>query len=234
MEHKIEKSPIILTGCARSGTSMVAGVFNICGAFGGKLSGPNRWNQRGMFENAYIRDHVEKPFLRSIGMDPLGQDPLPDTTNLRCPMDWRGTVEDVMLREGYTGGPWFYKGAKACLIWPVWHMAFPKAKWIIVRRATRDIVNSCMRTAFMHRRKTEEEWLAWARHHEDKFVEMYKAGLNVKVVWPNRMVRGDYEQMFETLEWAGLTIKRQEVIDFIEPKLWHSIKLSDLKMEQEK
>lgn len=234
MEHKIEKSPILLTGCARSGTSMVAGVFNICGAFGGTMSGPNRYNEKGMFENVFIRDRVEKPYLRSINMDPLGQNPLPDTRNMMIPNNWRSQIEKVMLRERYTEGPWFYKGAKACLIWPIWHHAFPKAKWIIVRRATRDIVNSCEKTAFMHKRTGRDGWLDWVHHHEEKFVEMIQAGLNVKIVWPNRMVNGDYEQMFETLEWAGLKVKPQEIINFIEPKLWHSRKISDIKLENQK
>ena len=35
------KDPILITGCARSGTSMIAGVINICGAFGGDMAGPN-------------------------------------------------------------------------------------------------------------------------------------------------------------------------------------------------
>lgn len=220
MEHKIEKSPIIITGAARSGTSMVGGVFNICGAFGGKMSGPNKNNQKGMFENAYIRDKVEKPYLRSIDMDEQGQDPLPDTDRLPIPSDWRETIEDVMLGEGYNGGSWFYKGAKACLIWPVWHYAFPDAKWIIVRRRTADIAESCLRTGFMHKRRTFDDWVEWVNHHENEWVKMIKAGLNVKVVWPERMIKSNYEQMYEAIEWAGLTWKPDEVIDFVEPKLW--------------
>ncbi len=147
----IEIAPILITGCARSGTSMVGGIINICGAFGGKLYGPTRYNQKGMFENSSIRENVDKTYLKSIHCDPKGQDPLPDTSSLPIPRDWKQKVENIMLKEGYKKGPWFYKGARNCLVWPVWHYAFPEAKWIIVRRRTVDIAESCINTAFMNK-----------------------------------------------------------------------------------
>ena len=215
---KIEQSPIIVTGCARSGTSLIGGIINI--AFGGNLLGPNKYNQKGMFENGHIRDIIEKGYLKSIRMCPLGQKPLPNTKTIPIPADWKDVIHGVMKAEGYKEGPWFYKGAKACLIWPVWHYAFPNAKWVIVRRRSADIATSCLNTAFMHKHKTYDEWIGWINHHEDKFVEMMKEGVNVKVIWPERMVRGNYEQIFELIEWLGLTWKQKEVQDFIEPKLW--------------
>jgi hypothetical protein len=95
------REPILITGCARSGTSMVAGVINRCGAFGGKMSGPNSNNQKGMFENAVIRNSIVKPYLRQIGVDHLGQYPLPNIENLLIPRDWKWKVEQVMIDQGY-------------------------------------------------------------------------------------------------------------------------------------
>ena len=223
--------PILITGCARSGTSMVAGAINICGAFGGKMSGPNRNNEKGMFENIQVRQTITKPYLRDLGMDPLGQFPLPDVKKLNIPADWRQRVESVFQKEGYQSGAWFYKGAKMCLFWPVWAYAFPNAKWIIVRRKTSDIVNSCLKTSFMRAFsrsefqkavsvKTEAEgWLWWVHQHEKRFIEMIQTGVNAKIVWPERMVQGDYRQMMETIEWLGLEWN-SEVLSFIDPKLW--------------
>lgn len=225
--------PILITGCARSGTSMAAGAINICGAFGGKMSGPNRNNEKGMFENSEIRDLITKPYLRSINVDRLGQYPLPDINRLKIPADWGDRIKRVIQKQGYPGGQWMYKGAKMCLMWPVWHHAFPDAKWIIVRRKTGDIIESCLKTGFMkafrlpenQRRvgaKNEREgWLWWVHQHEKRFVEMITEGLNVKVVWPHRMVQGDYTQMMDLIDWLGLEWK-SEVLSFIDPKLWHS------------
>lgn len=165
---------------------------------------------------------MEKGYLRSINMDPKGQNPLPNTSNMTIPTDWREKIEQMIIEDGYQKGPWFYKGAKACLIWPVWHYAFPNAKWVIVRRRSADIATSCLKTAFMNAYSTHEDWIKWVNHHEKCFVEMIQAGLNVKVIWPERMVKGNYEQVYELIEWLGLDWKSKEVMDFIEPKLWHS------------
>ena len=227
------ESPILITGCARSGTSMVAGATHLCGAWGGDMRGPNRNNKKGMFENSRIVESIVKPYLARMGADRLGQFPLPDVDNLDIPVNWRAEVLQVMRNEGYKDGPWFYKGAKMCLMWPVWHFAFPYAKWIIVRRRTGDIVNSCLKTSFMRafgRRAFQKAvgvdneidgWIWWVRQHERRFVEMIDNGLNCKIVWPERMVNGDYRQMMETIEWLGLEWN-SEVLSFIDPKLWRA------------
>ena len=92
--------PILITGCARSGTSLVAGIINMRGAFGGKMSGPNMNNAKGMFENARIRNDIVKPYYRSIGVDPLGQYPLPDIESLPIPTGWANDVIRIIQEEG--------------------------------------------------------------------------------------------------------------------------------------
>ena len=225
------KDPILVTGCARSGTSMAAGVINICGAFGGKMVGANRFNEKGMFENSEIRNNVLKPYLKKLRVDKMGQYPLPNIETLPIESNWSNRIESIMRHEGYKEGPWMYKGAKMCLMWKQWHYAFPDAKWVIVRRKTSDIVSSCMKTGFMRAFQSEEiqravgvtnerdGWKWWVRQHEQRFVEMITAGLNVKVIWPERMVSGNYKQMMETVEWLGLDWN-EKIFKFIEPKLW--------------
>ncbi len=231
-------NPILITGVPRSGTSMVAGAINICGAFGGVMRGPNKNNARGMFENASIVQNIIKPYLRGIDRDPLGQYPLPDVRTLPIPNDLAANVQNVLINEGHTGGPWMYKGAKMCLMWPAWAHAFPDAKWIIVRRCTGDIVQSCLKTNFMrafaHKAtqkavgaKSEiEGWLWYVRQHEKRFVEMMEAGLNVKIIWAQRMVEGDYTQLYEAMDWLGLEWN-SEVFNFVDPKLWKARRVSN-------
>jgi hypothetical protein len=228
------ESPILITGAARSGTSMVAGVINICGAYGGNMSKPNRNNKKGMFENAVIRDNIVKSYLRELNVDPKGQYPLPDINNLKPDETLRNRVESTLIQQGYIKGKWMYKGAKMALIWPIWHNAFPDAKWVIVRRRTGGIVNSCMHTGFMTafakkfvqkavRVASEKEgWIWWVRQHEKRFEEMILAKLNIKFVWPHKMIDGNFDELKQVIEWAGLEWKENEVKQFIEPKLYNS------------
>jgi len=76
-----------------------------------------------------------------------------------------------------------------------------------------------------------EGWLWWVREHEKKFVEMITEGLNCKIVWPERMVNGDYHQMFETLEWVGLRWK-DDLLSYIDPLLWTSRKKGGQKWQE--
>lgn len=228
-------SPILVTGAARSGTSMVAGAIALCGAFGGVTRGPNKNNLRGMYENARIVDTISKPYLRDLGFDPLGQYPLPDINNLAIPINWRVRVEQIIKEEGYSDGSWYYKGCKMAAVWPVWNYAFPNAKWIIVRRRTGDIVTSCLKTGFMRAFQNKnfqkavgasderEGWVWWCNAHLERFREMQDAGLNCQILWPERMVNGDYSQLYEVINWLGLEWN-SEVLNFIDPKLWKSRK----------
>lgn len=213
------RPPILITGCARSGTSMTAGIIYLCGGFGGYLSGPTPNNKKGMFENNNIRDNVVKPYLKSIGMDPLGQRPLPTLDDLTPMRNLASEVEYVLKDEGYQEDVWFYKGAKMCLMWPLWQRAFPDAKWIIVRRYDRDIINSCMRTGFMRAFKDEAGWQSWVDHHRERFEEMQEV-LDVREVWPSEFVRGNFAPIKMIVEWIGLEWNQEEVTQFIEPAFW--------------
>ena len=225
--------PVIIVGCARSGTSLVAGVIHICGAWKGDTVGPSKHNAKGMFENHALRENIIKPLLFSIGADRKGQFPLPETKNIIIPHDLKEAVIKEIKKQGWKEEtPWMWKCAKMALTWPCWKYAFPDSKWIIVRRKTPDIINSCMQTGFMsayalpkvqRQAKVDNEydgWLQWVHKHEEKFYEIVQSGANVKMVYPERMVNSDYGQMRETIEWLGLEWKSKEIMNFVEPKLW--------------
>lgn len=226
------ESPIIVTGCPRSGTSIVSGMLEICGAFVGTSPQPVKNDTRGMGENKSIYDTVVKPFIQhSMKADPAGQWPLVDMEKIMIPIDWELMVADALHKDGYKGGKWLYKSNTAALIWKVWSYAYPNAKWIIVRRRTGDIISSCLHTSHMKAFKnpdyraeigaeTEKDaWTYWVRRYEAAFVDMLTAGVNCKVVWPERFVSSDYHQLYEVIEWVGLKWE-SSVVDYIDPKLW--------------
>jgi hypothetical protein len=214
---------------------MVAGCIELAGAFGGITSPPNRNNAKGMYENIYIRNNVVKPYLRSICVDAKCQFPLPDVDNTPLPAGFKDNIEINMIREGYDGnGEWYYKGAKMCLMWKMWKEAFSNAKWLIVRRNTEDIVTSCMKTGFMtafqksHIQRQvgvvseEAGWRWWVAQHLRQFDTMLSdVEMDVRMIYPERMLLGDYSELYKTLTWLGLEWN-PEIVTFIEPKLWKS------------
>lgn len=213
--------PILITGCARSGTSLTAGILEICGAYGGKICGATAYNKKGQFENTEIRNNIVKPYLKKHGWDPLCQDPLPPR-ELESDPGWKDKILSVIKKHGYDGTrPWYYKGAKMCLMWQLWHHAFPKATWIIVRRNKNEIVNSCMRTPFMRKRKTLQSWMEWVEIHEQRFDDMERAGLMAFKVYPSELISEQLDNMEKIVAFLGLTWDDEKVKQFIEPKLWN-------------
>lgn len=219
-------SPVFVTGIERSGSSIIAKILQLCGAFTGQVSA--------MQENIQIKEWVDR-YYTLMGADLKGQYPLPNTKEILIPTNWNSKITaGILPNENYiVGKPWMYKESRLCQIWPVWNYAFPNAKWIIVRRRSGDIIQSCLKTGYMTAFNDEttreainvasiqDGWKYWIRQHEKLFVEMIETGLNCKQVWPERMVTGDYGQIYEMLDWIGLEWN-EDIVKVVEPLLWSS------------
>lgn len=213
--------PIFVTGCERSGTSMTAGILALCGAWGGLLTDSNKYNRKGTFENRQIRDKVIVSYLRSIGVDPLGQSPLPTEDELVSFPRMREVVLEILKEQGMPpDATWFFKSSRMCLFWQEWADAFPEAKWVIVRREDEAIIQSCMRTGYMQKIRGPANWQRWIDEHKRKFQQMEEANLELWEVWPTTFIDGDYSEIRETVKGLGLTWKEDQVQSFVNPALW--------------
>lgn len=197
---------ILITGCARSGTSLTASIFKSCGA--------NLGDHNTLFEHKVIRDGIVKPYLKRTGADPMGQHPLPNVHNLAPFPDLREKIETA------APGVDCYKGAKMCLVWPVWAEAYPEAKWVIVRRDRDRIIDSCLRTSFMRAHRNRQGWSDWVDHHLARFDEM-KASLDVVEVWPHEFTEGNEAGMQSAVEHAGLVWDSDRAQERLKPGRWH-------------
>lgn len=221
--------PVFVTGVERSGSSLIARIFQICGVVTGVTNN--------MLENLELKELCNK----YLAYNALNGELISDTQNLKIPVDWKQTVESRWDCECTKDQMWMFKSSLLTQMWPVWYYAYPNARWIIVRRKPTDIVQSCVKTGFMKMFKEsqnlekigvtmeEEGWKWWIRQYEKKFVEMIEIGVNCKQVWPERMVAGDYHQIYETLEWLGLRWNTK-IVETIDPMLnksrrkeeWHT------------
>ena len=218
--NDFNKAPIFVTGIERSGGSIIASILEAGGAFVGTTSR--------MKEN-FLLGKLMDEFYAANDLDPAGQFPLPGK-RLYIPSDWNETVLKQLKSNGYNGQkPWMYKSFRLGQTWRLWNYAFPNARWIIVRRRTGDIIHSCKKTGYMRAFKNaenrakvgvmfeEDGWKWWIRRQEQNFIDMIRAGVNCKVVWPERIKFGDYQQTWETLKWVDLNwndqiIKKSEAM----------------------
>lgn len=197
---------IFVTGCARSGTSLTTGIL---AALGLNLGPVNVLN-----ECIAAREGVVKPYLRRIGADPRCQNPLPDMNRIEPDPDWRNKITSAVGQAE----PWGYKCAKAVLFWPLWVKHFPEAKWVIVRRDRRELIDCLMRTGFMSGHKTREGWGGWIDTHRQRELELMD-NADCIVVRPRDFI-ADADAFLPVARHCGLTLDRSAVLSTVKPGLF--------------
>ncbi len=208
------KQVILITGVERSGSTLISRVLQLCDANAGQTNK--------MRENVNLRA-LSKSVIEDMNIGCF----MPSKWDLFSVTNWKEQVENAIKEQKLPESmPFMYKDSQIAQLWELWSDAYPNAKWIIVRRRTGDILNSLHETAYMSRFKDiknikkvkakdeNDAWLWWVHQYEDKFREIIEAKLDYKIVWPERMRDGDFEQMKEVVKWCGLKWN-DEVVDVI-------------------
>ena len=226
----VSNKPIFVTGIERSGSSIVGRILCLCNVFSGALTN--------MFENQEIRTRLIDIYEK-FNADPKGQYPLPDPIKIQNGISathFKMKLERILCRQGYVEGVWFFKSFRLLHLWPLFHKMYPEAKWIIVRRRTGDIINSCTKTAYMEAFEKDEVqkmvgvssakdgWLYWVHEQEKLINQAIEAGIDYKVIWPERIINYDYSQLMEVLDWVGVEGNEIELHSILNPIL-HKMKV---------
>jgi len=186
---------IFVTGAARSGTTLITRMLEACGA---DLGGVGELAENHKFKRKHL-----KPYLSSLGADPMGIDPLPDPDGEFPPLTF----------ESDSG---LIKDPKLALIWK----ALPSdAKWVIVYRDPAKVAESCLRTPFLGNQKDYDGWLEWAEDYQSRLMTIPKA----KVVRTQDVI-DDVAALEEVVEWLGLEFDAKKVKKCIRKGKWHGDK----------
>ncbi len=216
--------PVFILGLPRSGTSLVAGILNLCGAWlGNTVPGGGVENPKGFFENIVLREAVNKRILAAIGSDPLGVQALPYFDELPSIEKFDQLIAKYLKKEGYDfNQPWAFKEPKLTLLWPCFAEAFPQARWLIVRRPTEQIVDSCLNTSFMKRQNQDPEfWRHWAQAYLDRLEALKQSPLQWDEIWSTELIQGNTTPIRTIIDHYGLRWREEKVNAFIEPSYWH-------------
>lgn len=135
---------ILITSAPKSGASDVARRVSDAGAFGGIVRPPEK---SGSFENEQIKARCVTPYVNRFIFSHRAKDgrriadpnpaliPFKNRVAIYQPPHFRELVLEIFRREGWDGQqPLYFSMPLMALMSPVWHDAFPAAKWIIVRR----------------------------------------------------------------------------------------------------
>lgn len=193
-----KNNPILITSPERSGSEFIAHILEICGAETGLLGK--------MYENLALSSITN--LISNVRFD--------SDTKLEGFDMFADLVTTSLKKQQINGLKWLFKNARLSHTWKYWHKLYPNAQWVIVRRKPSYIINSCMKTTYMNIMKnpitlkligvkTEQEGWLWLIHqYEKQWIKMYKTGLNIIEVYPDRMGNNDYSQIQALVEKVGL------------------------------
>lgn len=198
------KQLILITGVERSGSTLISRVLQMCEANAGHTNKMRENVSLRVLSHDTVSNYSEGCFMPT--MEALHEVP-----------NWENQVNRCLSHQNLPESmPFLYKDSQITQLWPLWDITYPDAKWIIVRRRTGDILNSLHETAYMTKFKNlkhveqvgalneKEAWLWWVHEYEERFIAMLTAGINYRIVWPERMRDGEFDQMKEVVEWCGL------------------------------
>ena len=191
-------SPLILVvGCARSGTSIVAGLLHNHGVWGGRYRPTNGGNPRGYFENRRIA-----ALLRH--WNETGEMPH---------YAFKSHIKNILRKEKYPGGPWFVKYGLD-LGWSMWKKFNPC--WLLVRRAWNDVIRSQERIFGTARPYSEFEEI----NRTMDFIRESNGGVDI---FPDQLVSGDYSILEKFLKtYANIHFNESIANRFTDKGLWHA------------
>ena len=197
--------PIIIVGMARSGTSMVAGVFKAHGLWGGtSLRAPTTKYPKGFNEHQKIKGLLLKNFGRAdIHNKPFDFRP-----------DWAKQVYSVLRGERYDEERWFVK--HSALYARAWEEFRPL--WILVRRSEKGILASLERRGQMIER-SKDWWKEHIRQHVDEMdrLELEAGGVSI---FADELIKGIFWSAERALLHCGLDYDRDKVKEVIRPEVW--------------
>lgn len=213
---------IIIASGPRYRSSLLAGMIDQCGAFGGCLIDAGKANPTGFFENRAIKElcvirYIETFFAgkrkrngrRKHIYPNLAPVPFEEEYKWYMPPMFRERVLEIFRRDGWDGEQTLYfKLPLAILMAPVWHYAFPEAKWIVLERPANEVREALIEQGWMPPIPEGKE-----DTHGYAYISMYeraleaiksKSDINWKPIDMLRILNRDFSELQQVIKWAGM------------------------------
>ena len=205
---------IFVAGAARSFTSLTAGILYYAGAWGQKDNFEGR--DEPVFENVNLLDSFDQA---AKGFKAVEFVSTPEVLSgclrliAQSVFDKHSAPDDRIIFLKHPGLIVDNSG----VAWQHWHNAFPEAKWIVVRRDTREIEQSHFKLygkIKFHNREVLTQIPIMLSHFEN-------AGTKHFEIWPGQELQDPKRTRFkEMVSWAGLKWNKK-IEEFITPDKHH-------------
>lgn len=207
----MKRPPLLIISCSRSGSSMLAGIFYLHGFWVGTRRPPDKFNEKGYFENLAVKKCMKGHFKDNIHEANKGKvyDIAPEKVGL-----FKNMIEGVVKRDGYkdNGWPWVVKFG-ACY-WKPWKRVYPSCTTICLYRDSNAIKESGKRSF-----RVSDERIA--SHKEVMDNALRDCPDSTFRVDYEELVSGNLVQLFPPFKREGVEFDPVETDLFIEPALDH-------------
>jgi hypothetical protein len=199
--------PILILALPRSGSSMTAGIFAQHGVWTGRCRPGAHRNPKGFFEGLAIKKALMK-MQRSIVHDGVLAQQKPG---------FRELVHGLILEDGYSGGPWLWKGS--ALYWPAWFEFTPKI--VVCRRDPEATFRSCRAAPKVFGSTLTDKRLreVIAIHHG--IIDELIADHGAFEVHTEAVAHGDFSSIAAAVVGCGLEFDAHVTDEFVDESLWH-------------
>jgi len=172
-------------------------------------------------ENTAFKYGFTKPVLEANGIDPLGQDGIP---NQRPVDDLQRTTEERRLYLNDLLGPVnCIKDPKLALVWESLDAAYPDAQWVVIWRDPQKCAESCVRMPILKLHKTQAAWQAWILRYRGLIQRIVAQVPSERVHEIDATVtytNGDYTALAGAVAACGLNWDEGAVERVLRPEWW--------------
>jgi len=212
---------IFVATLPRSGSSMICGILEACGAFGGKTIGKVQANPRGIFENRGLNQMLLKPIFDEIEVkSSRGLLMLHNANGFPADLfsNFKMDMTFGMNRQGYDGGTAYFKNGIFTFLFDGINKEFPNARWILPIREHSGIEFSNNR---IHPNRPEQK----TKKEIGDYMDMYDyiervAGDRAIKIKSDDIVAGDYSQIKSFIDSTNLEWNSDAVDEWVDPSIW--------------
>jgi hypothetical protein len=186
---------------------MIGGIFAKHGVWVGTHKQDSKRNFKGSFENS---------FIAALMVDQFGSEPVWKAEPVIPQPGTRALVERILIRDGYEGGPWMWKGS--VMYYPAWNEFKPKV--VVCRRDPEASLRSALTGSNVYNRIRDPEVIRGLidRHNRelDKLVAAGAFEVDTQAV-----ALRDFSTVQAAIEGCGLEFNRRATEAFVDPAMWH-------------
>ncbi|HEV2846938.1 MAG TPA: hypothetical protein VG477_18930, partial [Thermoanaerobaculia bacterium] len=227
------KSPVVVAGMHRSGTSLVASMVSALGLdMGANLLAADRNNARGYFEDLGFLDLNRRMLLEATRPDDSGHPDWGWTESERLDRDRFGDFLEparaLIAERESAGGLWGWKDPRTTLLLDFWDPLLADPVYLLVYRFPWEVADSMQRLgAEVFLRRPDYAWRIWAFYNRS-LLDFHRRHQDRCVLVSTDALRRQPGRLPEVLrDRLGLETSGAGAEDLLEEEIFHALAADD-------